>query len=159
MRQLRILASSVASAAALVGAVLLAPASSAGIVAIGRSSSPASCPTPKGSVATRAAGIHWASSAVCAPGATAGTVAAPPGAVGASAPNPPYHNFPPLSFFGGKVAGVAGSPGDLTVTPVYWVPAGAGFKIPTAYESLINRFIVDLSMDHAAVNNVFAALT
>jgi hypothetical protein len=64
-----------------------------------------------------------------------------------------------LTFFGGKVVGPTGSPGELTITPVYWVPASGRFSIPSSYETLINQFLADMGSDNGAVNNVFAALT
>jgi hypothetical protein len=102
-----------------------------------------------------AAGIHWALSSTCG-----APTPGPAGVAGATTPPAsPFRDFPPLSFFGGEVAGTAGSPGELTVTPVYWVPAGDRYSMPSAYEGLINQFVADMAVDNGAVNNVFAALT
>src|SRR5205807_510340 len=82
-------------------------------------------------------GIQWAQASAwrCSAGPLT------PSAI-ATQPNPPYKGSPPLTFHGGVVAGSA-SAGELTVTPVYWVPSGGPYSIPAGYESLITRFITD----------------
>jgi len=155
-RQLRYLAGSVISASVLLGALLIAPASSAGLVlaASSQGASPA-CQGAPPAAALGAGGIHWAVSPAC------GSTSSGPSSVGgpATPPSTPYRNFPPLNYYGGSVAGLPGSPGELTVTPVYWVPARGKFTIPADYEKLINQFIADAAVDNGAVNNVFAALS
>lgn len=142
---------SIASTVVILGAVLLAPASSAGVILV-KSAVP--CARGPISVPGEAGGIHWAQTTTC--GDQTGTQG---GGGPATPPSAPYRYFPPLSYFGGKVAGPQGSPGSLTVTPVYWVPAGSRYSMPASYENLINQFIADASVDNGAVNNVFAALT
>ncbi len=79
-----------------------------------------------------------------------------PGVGGPTAPSSAYNGTPPLTFHGGAVTGTT-TPGELTVTPVYWIPKGS--TIPTAYESLINRFIADAAADSGKTTNVFSNLT
>ncbi len=45
------------------------------------------------------------------------------------------------------------------MTPVYWIPKGSTYTIPSAYETLINRFITDAAADNGTTTDVFAALT
>ena len=49
------------------------------------------------------------------------------------------------------------TPGELTVTPVYWTPTG--FTLPVAYKNLVNRFIADIAADSGKRTNVFSSLT
>jgi hypothetical protein len=133
---------SVAAVVFVLGALFLAPASSAAVV---------SCGAGPAAVSGQAGGIDWAVRSACS---------APTGGAGpATPPSTPYRDDPPLTFFGGKVAGTTGDPGVLTVTPVYWVPAGSAYGIPSEYAALINQFVTDVSLVNGAVNNVFAVLT
>ena len=77
---------------------------------------------------------------------------------GSTLPSPTYNGSPPLTNHGGAVVGGA-SPGTLTITPVYWVPAGGAYSIPSSYETLINRFISDAAAASGKTTDVFAALT
>jgi hypothetical protein len=74
----------------------------------------------------------------------------------ATAPNPAFNGSPPLTFHGGAVTGTS-TPGELTVTPVYWLPTG--FSEPTNYKNLINQFIADSAADNGKRTNVFSSLT
>jgi hypothetical protein len=76
---------------------------------------------------------------------------------GDTPPSPPYNGTPPLVYNGGPVAGTT-IPGELTVTPVYWVPAGSSYSFPTDYESLLNQFFTDVAADSGNDTNVFWAL-
>ena len=79
------------------------------------------------------------------------------GSSGQTPPSPPYRGSPPLTFHGGKTAGTSGTPGELTVTPVYWLPSG--FTVPASYRTLINQFIADSAAASGANTNVFSVLT
>jgi len=63
-----------------------------------------------------------------------------------------------LTNHGGPVTGTT-TPGELTVTPVYWVPSGGSYSFPAGYETLINQFISDAAHDSGKTTNVFASLT
>jgi hypothetical protein len=76
---------------------------------------------------------------------------------GGTPPSPPYRGSPPLTFHGGNTAGTSGTPGELTVTPVYWLPSG--FTVPASYRTLINQFIADSAAASGANTNVFSVLT
>lgn len=93
-----------------------------------------------------------------------------PGKVGASCPSggtPPgpapsnaasgYNGTPPLTNHGGPVMGTAPTVGEVTITPVYWVPTG--FTVPTSYQSIINGFVSNVAADSGQTTNVFAAVT
>jgi hypothetical protein len=54
------------------------------------------------------------------------------------------------------VAGTSATPGELTITPVYWVPSGS--SMPAAYEQLINQFITDAAADSGKNTNVFSVV-
>ncbi|HEX3842322.1 MAG TPA: hypothetical protein VHU85_16135, partial [Acidimicrobiales bacterium] len=45
----------------------------------------------------------------------------------------------------------------ITVTPIYWAPAG--FSYPSNYQSLTNQFVTDVAHDSASMTNVFSNLT
>jgi hypothetical protein len=119
------------------------------------------------------------------PGSTSGACASPPSQVGGvggvqwaaavsgaacsgaqpsaglgngTPPSPPYVGVPPLAFHGGPVAGKT-TPGELTVTPVYWVPSGGTHTIPAGYRRLINKFIADSATDSGKPTDVFSSVT
>lgn len=100
-------------------------------------------------------GIQWgrtaASGAACAGGQPGG------GLGNGTPPSPPYRGAPPLVFHGGPVVGTT-TPGELTVTPVYWVPSGGPYSIPASYETLINRFIADSASDSGKSTDVFSSV-
>ncbi|MGD0686621.1 MAG: hypothetical protein ABSA03_16095 [Streptosporangiaceae bacterium] len=65
---------------------------------------------------------------------------------------------PPLTYHGGPVMGTAQTTGAVTVTPIFWTPAG--FNAPTAtYQSLIDRFLTDVSAASGTNTNVFSVGT
>jgi hypothetical protein len=65
---------------------------------------------------------------------------------------------PPLTYHGGPVMGTAQTTGAVTVTPIFWTPAG--FNAPTAtYQSLIDRFLTDASAASGTNTNVFSVGT
>jgi hypothetical protein len=100
-------------------------------------------------------GVQWApavSGAACAG-------AQPSAGLGnGTPPSPPYVGVPPLAFHGGPVAGTT-TPGELTVTPVYWVPSGGTHTIPAGYRRLINKFIADSATDSGKPTDVFSSVT
>jgi hypothetical protein len=96
-------------------------------------------------------GIQWARPT----GARANQCGAA-GARPATPPSPGIKGSPPLTFHNGPVAGTT-TAGELTVTPVYWVPAG--FSVPVAYKTLVNRYIADIAADSGNRSNVFSSLT
>ena len=145
-------------ASILLGATVAAPSSMmASAAAATQSTSPGtSCSTPApssraGGGRSGIGGIQWGrqrgSGAAC--GGQAPTSPATP-------PSPAWHGSPPLAFHGGPVTGTT-TPGELTVTPVYWVPAG--FSLPATYQSTINTFMADAAADSGKTTNVFSALT
>jgi len=64
----------------------------------------------------------------------------------------PYNNKPPLLYNGGLVMGT-GTPGAITITPIYWDPAGA---FDPAYESVVNGFISNVATDSGKLTNEFS---
>jgi hypothetical protein len=112
------------------------------------------CATPPAR-ATGIGGIQWAR-AISARTPPCLAARAPGDVRTSTPPDPGVIGSPPLTFHGGAVTGTA-TPGELTVTPVYWVPSG--FRLPTGYRNLINRFMTDVAADSAKRTNVFSALT
>jgi hypothetical protein len=98
-------------------------------------------------------GIQWGraagSGARCAGGKAPSRPTTPP--------SPSYRGSPPLLFHGGPVVGTT-TPGELTVTPVYWVPSGGPYTIPAAYETLLNKFIADSAADSGKLTDVFSTV-
>ncbi len=86
-------------------------------------------------------GIQWAAKRAPDPKCPAATASGGP-----TQPSPAYQGSPPLTFHGGLVTGTT-TPGELTVTPVYWVPSGGAYSIPAGYETLINQFVSDAGLD------------
>ena len=76
---------------------------------------------------------------------------------GTQLPSPSFRGSPPLSFHGGATTGTATSPGELTVTPVYWLPPG--FSLPASYTTLVNQFIADSAADSGKPTNVYSSVT
>jgi hypothetical protein len=77
---------------------------------------------------------------------------------GATLPNPPFSGSPPLTSHGGPTVSSSSTvPGEVTVTPVWWVPSG--FTVPSAYQTLVNGFVSDAAADSGKKTNVFSALT
>ena len=87
-----------------------------------------------------------------------GTACSTEGAGGPTPPSPSFNGSPPLSFHGGAVTGTS-TPGELTVTPIYWIPTGSTYSISTAYESLVNQFISNAAAASGKATDVFASLT
>ncbi len=125
-----------------------------GALSAGKGVAAASCASQSSRYAKIAGGIVWAKSRTGAPTACARSQ----GSGGGTPPSPPYNGSPPLTFHGGPVTGTT-TPGELTVTPVYWVPSGSIYSIPAGYETLINQFITDSSTDNGKTSNVFSTLT
>ena len=98
-----------------------------------------------------AGGIQWAR-----PTGARANGCASAGASSATPPSPGIIGSPPLTFHGGAVTGTT-TPGELTVTPVYWVPAG--FSVPAAYRTIINQYVADIAADSGKRSNVFSSLT
>src|SRR5947209_4137257 len=51
---------------------------------------------------------------------------------------------PPLLKHAGVVMGAAGT-GTVTVTPIWWIPAG--YSVSTGYRDLVEQFIADVAAD------------
>ena len=77
---------------------------------------------------------------------------------GASA-NPSCSNCePPLNYLGGHVMGEqSSSPGDVTITPIFWGADGDTFS--SSYTQIISRYISDVAAASGSANNVFAVST
>src|SRR5579864_1996659 len=120
---------------------------SVGLASAGaRHSSASACASPPTRIG-RIGGIQWASKPSACP--------SPATPIGFTLPSPAYHGTPPLINHLGAVTGTT-TPGELTVTPVYWVPSGYSF--PAGYETLVNQFVTDAATDSGKTTNVFAAL-
>jgi len=67
---------------------------------------------------------------------------------------------PPLVYHDGAVTGTPATTGEMTLTPVYWQPAGvAAYNFNSAdptYMSIINKFVTDVAADSGKTTNVFA---
>jgi hypothetical protein len=75
-------------------------------------------------------------------------IAAPAGAQ-------PFRGKPPLSDHGGPVMGTSGTPGQVTVVPIYWDPSSA---LGSSYETVVNGFVTNAALAGGATTNVFSAL-
>jgi streptogramin lyase len=66
---------------------------------------------------------------------------------------------PPLQFNPGAyvMGGMTGTPGDVTIVPVFWAPSGYGFS--ASYKSLIEQYLSDVAAASGSANNVFAVAT
>jgi len=60
---------------------------------------------------------------------------------------------PPLTYSGGPVMSTNSSSG-LSVTPVYWAPAG--FTFPSGYESVLNAYVTDVAAASKAATSVYS---
>jgi hypothetical protein len=98
-------------------------------------------------------GIQWVATISRGTQCTAQSNASTP--KNATPPNPTYQGTPPLIFNGGSVAGTS-TPGELTVTPIYWVPTGGSYSFPAGYESLLNQFNSDAAASSGQPTNVFS---
>ncbi len=61
---------------------------------------------------------------------------------------------PPLLPHNGPVMGTATSPGVITVTPIYWTPAGFDFSSDPKYIPVVNQYITDLAASAPFTNAV-----
>ena len=81
---------------------------------------------------------------------------------------PKFHGRPPLygptnpPLLGGQsgpVMGTPSSPGQVTVTPIFWEPAGYSFGSDSSgYQSLVEQYIGDLAATAGSQSDVFGAL-
>ena len=62
---------------------------------------------------------------------------------------------PPLSYHGGVVLGSVAQAGEITVTPIYWAPGGAG-SFPAGYVPTIDQYVTDVAAASGESGNVFA---
>jgi hypothetical protein len=85
--------------------------------------------------------------------------AARPASRGSSSTNPVCPGCdPPLLFGGGlPVMGTAATPGEATITPIFW--AAPGFNYSPNYENVIDKYIQDVAADSGKSSNVFAVGT
>jgi hypothetical protein len=65
---------------------------------------------------------------------------------------------PPLTYGGGPLMYTSG-PTGLTVTPIFWEPAGSGYTFPETYEAIINGYIADVAAASGATDNVYSIAT
>jgi hypothetical protein len=70
--------------------------------------------------------------------------------------SPVSSGSPPLLFHDGQVMGT-NSTGPITVTPIFWHPAG--HPMAADYESLITQYLGDVAHDSGKNTNVFSTLT
>jgi hypothetical protein len=78
------------------------------------------------------------------------------GSVSDGRDSPVSSGSPPLLFHDGQVMGT-NSTGAITVTPIFWHPAG--HPMAADYESLINQYLADVAHDSGKNTNVFSTLT
>jgi hypothetical protein len=66
---------------------------------------------------------------------------------------------PPLLFTANDpvMGSLSSSPGHVTLTPVYWAPAGYAF--PASYKTIINTYLADVAAASGTGGNVFAVAT
>jgi hypothetical protein len=60
---------------------------------------------------------------------------------------------PPLIYLGGPVMTTNTSSG-LTITPIYWAPAGTSF--PAGYESILDQYVANLAAASKSATNVYS---
>jgi len=65
---------------------------------------------------------------------------------------------PPLVYSGGPVADTSGAAG-LTITPVYWLPQGAGYTFPSGYAAALNGYASNLAAASGTRDNVLSIAT
>jgi PKD repeat protein len=88
---------------------------------------------------------------------TVGTTAPPAGSTGATPVSKTakgYSGLPPMIYHGGPIMGTATTPGDVTVTPVYWDPSNT---MSGSYESVIDGYIANVAADDGKTTNVYSA--
>jgi hypothetical protein len=63
---------------------------------------------------------------------------------------------PPLAFAANDpvAGGVSGTPGHVTITPIFWAPAGYSF--PALYNSTIDQYLADVAAASGTNGNVFS---
>ena len=66
---------------------------------------------------------------------------------------------PPLVFRQGQavIGGISGTPGAVTITPVYWAPSNYSF--PASYKSVVNVYIGNVAAASTTNTNVFSVAT
>jgi hypothetical protein len=119
---------------------------------------------------TGAGGLAGAGASVAAPtastaaSAASSTVTSPAGKISSELdtqePGVCPGCTPPLINKGGPVMGTAAQSGEVTITPIYWTPAGYGYPEqngatgPT-YQQAINQYITDIAADSGKNTNVY----
>jgi hypothetical protein len=69
---------------------------------------------------------------------------------------------PPLTQHAGPVVGTATQTGEVTITPIYWLPPGYGYVDGTAnidnaaYPTVVNQYLTDIAADSGKTTNVYA---
>jgi PKD repeat protein len=58
-----------------------------------------------------------------------------------------------MEYHGGPVMGTVATPGDVTVTPIYWDPA---HTMSASYRSVIDGYITNVAADDGKTTNVFS---
>ena len=127
----------VATVASL-SAALVPSAASTGSAASIYASAPSSTPMPRGIVATNKV-VPARDAAAPAPWAN---------------PECPQCR-PPLIFHSDRgVLGTAAFAGEVTVAPVYWVPAG--YALTSNYQDIVNTYLDDVAADSTQPSNVYS---
>ncbi len=65
--------------------------------------------------------------------------------------------MPPLSYGGGPVMATNG-PGGVTITPIFWEPAGAANAIDQTYRRAVTTFLTNVAAASGTTSNVFSVL-
>ena len=81
-------------------------------------------------------------------------------AAGTASANPNCSSCaPPLRFTQGApvIGGTSGSPGHVTITPVYWAPAGYSFS--SAYKSILDGYLQNVAVASGQGSNVYSTDT
>ena len=55
------------------------------------------------------------------------------------------------------MGGLSGSPGQVTITPVYWAPTGYSFS--AGYKSIVNGYLENVALASGQDSNVFSVMT
>ena len=131
---------------ALVAPVVLLTEGSRAAAAVPSCAAPTARPGILGLVPARATTSCTAAASGSAPEAHAAQV---------HASNSSYNGgSPPLVYGGGALVGTATTPGDNTVHPIFWAPAGYSF--PSGYEAGVDTFLTDVAADSGGTSNVYA---
>lgn len=147
-----------------VGVLVVAVVAVAGVAQLGSVSAAAATPASAPTSATPAntpSGLTPAQQAAAeAPRGVVYPIGKAPRPSGASAPTATNPNCPscspPLIFNTGQpvAGGESGTPGHVTITPVFWAPTGYSFT--ATYKTTIDTYLADVAAASGTNGNVFS---